>query len=176
MSGAIPPTTTCGRNLGRAAGATTTACRTFAGPNATPRDPKYRGKSGPLLIEDYRTILPLTHVFVEAAQQAGFPFTPDLSGAQMEGVGYTQMSRNGRLRGSTARTFLAQAKGRANLQVVTGAVATGLILDGKRCVVEYEPDSDLRDTETVPLTLCRRADGISHSAPSSASSCPRAAR
>lgn len=24
-------------------------------------------------------------------------------------------------------------------------------IDGKRCVVEYEPDSDLRDTETVPL-------------------------
>ena len=96
-------------------------------------DPQFRGKTGPLLIEDYRTILPLTHRFVEAAQQAGFPFTPDLSGAQMEGVGYTQMSRNGRLRGSTARTFLAQAKGRSNLQVVTNAVATGLVLDGKRC-------------------------------------------
>jgi choline dehydrogenase len=96
-------------------------------------DPKFRGKTGPLLIEDYRTILPLTHRFVEAAQQAGFPFTPDLSGAQMEGVGYTQMSRNGRLRGSTARTFLAQAKGRSNLQIVTNAVATGLVLDGKRC-------------------------------------------
>jgi len=27
-----------------------------------------------------------------------------------------------------------------------------LIIDGKRCVVEYETDSDLRDTETVPLT------------------------
>jgi type I restriction enzyme M protein len=27
-----------------------------------------------------------------------------------------------------------------------------LTIDGKRCVVEYEPDSDLRDTETVPLT------------------------
>ena len=26
-----------------------------------------------------------------------------------------------------------------------------LKIDGKRCVVEYEPDSDLRDTETVPL-------------------------
>jgi type I restriction enzyme M protein len=24
-------------------------------------------------------------------------------------------------------------------------------VDGKRCVVEYEPDSDLRDTETIPL-------------------------
>ncbi len=26
-----------------------------------------------------------------------------------------------------------------------------LAIDGRRCVVEYEPDSDLRDTETVPL-------------------------
>jgi type I restriction enzyme M protein len=26
-----------------------------------------------------------------------------------------------------------------------------LTIDGKRCVVEYEPDSDLRDTETVPF-------------------------
>jgi type I restriction enzyme M protein len=24
-------------------------------------------------------------------------------------------------------------------------------IEGKRCIVEYEPDSDLRDTETVPL-------------------------
>jgi type I restriction enzyme M protein len=30
-------------------------------------------------------------------------------------------------------------------------------IDGKRCVVEYEPDSDLRDTETVPL---KEAGGI----------------
>jgi type I restriction enzyme M protein len=26
-----------------------------------------------------------------------------------------------------------------------------LKIDGKQCVVEYEPDSELRDTETVPL-------------------------
>ena len=29
-------------------------------------------------------------------------------------------------------------------------------IDGKRCIVEYEPDSDLRDTETVPLNRWRR--------------------
>jgi choline dehydrogenase len=98
-----------------------------------PGDDAHRGKSGPLLIEDYRTILPLTHRFVEAAQQAGFPFTKDLSGAQMEGVGYSQMSRNGRFRGSTARTFLAEARGRANLRVETNAYSTGLLLDGRRC-------------------------------------------
>lgn len=98
-----------------------------------PGDEGHRGKSGPLLIEDYRTILPLTHRFVQAAQQAGFPFTPDLSGAQMEGVGYSQMSRNGRFRGSTARTFLALARKRGNLVVETNAVASKLLFDGKRC-------------------------------------------
>jgi choline dehydrogenase len=98
-----------------------------------PGDDAHRGKSGPLLIEDYRTVLPLTHRFVEAAQQAGFPFTRDLSGAQMEGVGYSQMSRNGRFRGSTARTFLARARGRKNLKVETNASAAKLLFDGKRC-------------------------------------------
>ena len=34
-------------------------------------DPEVRGQGGPLKVEDYRTILPLTHRFVEAAQQAG---------------------------------------------------------------------------------------------------------
>jgi choline dehydrogenase len=97
-------------------------------------DAQYRGKGGPLLVEDYRTILPLTHRFVEAAQQAGFPLTHDYNGAVQEGVGYSQMTRNGRFRGSTARTFLAEARRRPNLRVVTKAVATRLLLDDGRCV------------------------------------------
>ena len=73
-------------------------------------DPEVRGQGGPLKVEDYRTILPLTHRFVEAAQQAGFPFNPDLNGKQREGVGYSQMTRRGRFRGSTAQTFLREAR------------------------------------------------------------------
>jgi choline dehydrogenase len=96
-------------------------------------DAQYRGRSGPLLVEDYRTILPLTHRFVEAAQHAGFPLTSDYNGAVQEGVGYSQMTRNGRFRGSTARTFLAEARRRGNLRVVTKAVATRLLFDGRRC-------------------------------------------
>jgi choline dehydrogenase len=95
---------------------------------------EFRGRGGPLRVEDYRTVLPLTHRFVEAAQQAGFPFSPDLNGRRQEAVGYSQMTRNGRFRGSTARTFLAQAKGRPNLRVETGAVATRLLFEGRRCV------------------------------------------
>ena len=97
-------------------------------------DPAHRGQGGVLKVEDYRTILPLTHRFVEAAQGAGHPFRKDLNGEQQEGVGYSQMTRLGRFRGSTARTFLAAARGRANLQVETDAPATRLLFDGRRCV------------------------------------------
>jgi len=60
----------------------------------------YGGRlAGPLKVEASRPILPLTHRFVEAAQQAGFPFNPDLNGKQRQGVGYSQMTRRGRLDG-----------------------------------------------------------------------------
>ncbi len=97
-------------------------------------DDRYRGKSGPMIVEDYRTVLPLTHRFVEAAKASGIPFSDDYNGAQQEGVGYSQMTRLGRLRGSTASTFLAQARGRANLHVETRALVTKLLIEGGRCV------------------------------------------
>ena len=53
-----------------------------------PGEAEQRGKSGPILVEDYRTTLDLTRRFVDAAQQAGIPLTKDLNGRQHEGVGY----------------------------------------------------------------------------------------
>jgi choline dehydrogenase len=97
-------------------------------------DSEYRSRGGPLIVEDYRTILPLTHAFVEAAKEAGFAYTPDYNGRRQEGVAYSQMTRRGRLRGSTARTFLAEARHRANLKVETNAIATRLLFEGRRCV------------------------------------------
>lgn len=101
-------------------------------------DAEVRGQGGPLKVEDYRTILPLTHQFVKAAQEAGFPFNPDLNGKQRYGVGYSQMTRRGRWRGSTAQTFLREAKGRSNLRAETHAQTGRLLFEGKRCVgVEF---------------------------------------
>ena len=118
-------------------------------------NPEYRGKGGELLVEDYRTILPLTHRFVEAAQQAGHTFRKDLNGETQEGVGYSQMTRKGRFRGSTAQTFLAAAKGRKNLRVETNAVATRLLFDGKKCVGvafrQGRQDRELRVTREIIL-------------------------
>lgn len=120
-----------------------------------PGEAAYRGKGGPLRVEDYRTVLPLTHCFVEAAQQAGFAFSPDLNGRTPEGVGYSQMTRKGRVRGSTARTFLAEAKGRPNLRIETNATATRLLFEGRRCTgVAFRQgrhDREIRATREVIL-------------------------
>ncbi len=96
-------------------------------------DPTFRGKGGVMRVADYPTILPLTHRFVEAAQQAGHAFRKDLNDGTQEGVGYSQNTRNGRFRGSTASTFLRAAKNRQNLRVETNAIASRLLFDGKRC-------------------------------------------
>jgi choline dehydrogenase len=118
-------------------------------------DPAYRGGDGPLEVEDYRTILPMTHRFVQAAQQAGFPLTPDYNGGQQEGVGYSQMTRRGRFRGSTAQTYLRAVRNDPKIEVITGARAGRLIFDGKKCVgVTYRQggeEKEIRASREVVL-------------------------
>jgi choline dehydrogenase len=127
-------------------------------------DEKYRSKGGPLVVEDYRTILPITHKFIEAAQQAGFPLTKDYNGAQQEGVSYSQMTRNHRFRASTARTFLAQAKGRPNLNIITEAQTGKLLFDGKKCVgVAYRRGGrDLEVRANCEVIVCAGAVNSPH--------------
>jgi choline dehydrogenase-like flavoprotein len=127
-------------------------------------DSEYRSKGGPLIVEDYRTILELTHRFVEAAQQAGFPFTPDYNGKQQEGVAYSQMTRRGKWRGSTAQTFLREARGRGNLKVETDAIVTKLLFDGKRCtgVAFRQGGVDRQELAAREVILCGGAVNSPH--------------
>jgi choline dehydrogenase len=96
-------------------------------------DPAYRGTGGPLPVQEYPNILAVTHHFVAAAQQAGFPLH-DYNGRSQEGVGYSQLTRRGRWRGSTAASYLRQARRRPNLRIETGALAVGLAMEGRRIV------------------------------------------
>src|SRR5580693_3171326 len=127
-------------------------------------DPEYRSRGGPLIVEDYRTILPLTHAYVEAAQQAGFAFTPDYNGKTQEGVAYSQMTRRGKWRGSTAQTFLREARHRANLKVETDAIATKLLFDGKRCtgVAFRQGGADRQEIAAREVILCGGAVNSPH--------------
>ncbi|MCC6472927.1 MAG: GMC family oxidoreductase N-terminal domain-containing protein [Burkholderiales bacterium] len=91
-----------------------------------------RGREGPMVVEPYRTVLPITHRFVQAARQAGYGLMPDLNGCTTEGVGYSQMSRKGRWRQSST-VFLSRARRRQNVRILTLAHATHLTFEGRRC-------------------------------------------
>lgn len=53
---------------------------------------RYRGGSGPLHVSRGKTNHPLHKAFIEAGQQAGYPFTDDMNGYQQEGVGWMDMT------------------------------------------------------------------------------------
>jgi choline dehydrogenase len=94
---------------------------------------QFRGRDGPVIVENFRTILPLTRKFVQAAKSAGHDYNPDYNGAVQDGVSFTQLS-SGRVRSSAARAYLKPARSRQNLQILTGAFATRLLFEGRRCV------------------------------------------
>src|SRR5262249_7233977 len=96
------------------------------------------GVGRPLAVSELSAPHPLCEAFIAAAQQAGFPRNADFNGPTQEGAGYFQLTaRNGR-RWSTARGYLREARGRANLAVVTDALTTKILFSGRRAVgVEY---------------------------------------
>lgn len=97
-------------------------------------DPTYRGKDGPLHVTEIDWSHPLCDAFIEGCVQAGIPRNTDYNGRIQEGVSYAQRTIQDGRRVSSARAFLRPAIGRKNLDVRTGAHATGVILEGKRAV------------------------------------------
>lgn len=92
----------------------------------------YRGDTGPLATRYGRLKNPLYHAFVEAAQQAGYPATADINGAQQEGFGRMDMTVKNGVRWSAANAYLKPAMARPNLKVVTHALASRVLFDGRR--------------------------------------------
>ncbi len=99
---------------------------------------RWRGASGPLVLERGPATSPLFGAFFEAVQQAGHPLTDDVNGYRQEG--FAKFDRNvhrGR-RLSAARAYLHPVMHRPNLTVRTLARVTGLRMDGTRVTgVDY---------------------------------------
>ena len=100
---------------------------------------EYRGGDGPLATRAGDLANPLYPAFIDAARQAGYPLTSDVNGAQQEGFGKLDMTVKDGVRWSSARAYLHPAMKRANLSVVTHALATSILFDGARAAgVAYE--------------------------------------
>jgi 4-pyridoxate dehydrogenase len=98
----------------------------------------WRGGAGPVGTEFAKTTDPVYDAWLEAARAAGFPVTDDYNGRQQEGFGRGQYTIRGGYRSSAATAYLRPARSRPNLDVVTGALATRVLMQGTRATgVEY---------------------------------------
>jgi choline dehydrogenase-like flavoprotein len=95
----------------------------------------WRGGDGPLHVlslADVPDRTPVASAFMEAAQELGFPVTPDLGGAVTTGVGWNQLSIKGHRRDDAATAYLGALEGVA-VDLLVGTQVLGLALEGGRC-------------------------------------------
>jgi choline dehydrogenase-like flavoprotein len=120
---------------------------------------EFHGTGGPLNVMDLRSPNRFGPVFVQAAVDAGFRHNPDFNGAEQEGVGMYQVTHKKGERFSAAKAYLAPALSRSNLQVITGAYTTRILMEGKRAVgVEYRQGGQLHQLKAGrEVLLCAGA-------------------
>ncbi|EER59641.1 glucose-methanol-choline oxidoreductase [Acidovorax delafieldii 2AN] len=114
----------------------------------------WHGQGGPLNVADLRATHRFSRLFTEAGVQAGFPLNPDFNGATQEGVGLYQVTHKNGERHSVAKGYLTPHLNRPNLQVITGAQATRVLLQGRRAVgVEYRQGGQLHQVQAAREVL-----------------------
>jgi choline dehydrogenase-like flavoprotein len=92
----------------------------------------FRGGGGPLGVRAGRADDPLCQAFLDAGEAAGYPLTEDYNGARQEGFAPLQANIKAGRRASAANAYLHPAETRANLTIVTHALAHGILFDGLR--------------------------------------------
>ena len=104
----------------------------------------YHGASGELGVSDLRNDHPYCAAWLAAGAQAGHPASSDFNGAQDEGLGAYQLTLRGHWRCDAAMAFLAPARSRPNLTVMTGVHVTRVLLGQGRAVgVQWSQDGQL---------------------------------
>src|SRR5213083_2070092 len=111
----------------------------------------FHGVGGPLNVMDLRSPNRFGPVFVEAGRQAGFAVNADFNGATQEGVGMYQVTHKNGERFSAAKAYLTPNLARPNLRVLTGALVTRIVTEGRRAV-----GVELRDASGLQRVQARR--------------------
>ncbi|ONG56187.1 choline dehydrogenase [Pseudoroseomonas deserti] len=101
----------------------------WAGPSS-----EARGTGGPLPVGQVTRMSPGAQAFIAACQAAGMPFNADMNDGPIDGVMPIQMNVRGGRRVSTARAYLAPARRRPNLRVLTGVDVRRILLRDGRAI------------------------------------------
>jgi choline dehydrogenase len=99
-------------------------------------DDGVRGRDGLIEVSapSFEELRPLSHAWVSGSLEAGHGFNRDSNGPDASGVGLVQTNCVGGLRHSTSSQYLRPAMQRPNLEVVTDATVTRLLIERGRCV------------------------------------------
>ena len=92
-----------------------------------------RGHDGPLHVTQVRERFPVADAFLRAAVEDGGRLVEDYN-VEQSGFGYYQVNQRRGRRWSPYDAYLAPARARSNLAVMTHTHAVGLTLDGHRCI------------------------------------------
>ena len=114
------------------------------------------GENGPLYVSDLRYTNPLSGVFIEAGQQAGFPANADFNGPDQQGFGLYQVTQKNGARCSSAVAYLHPVRERHNLTIVTGAQANRITFERNRAngVIYRVGDKAFHQVATREVLLC----------------------
>lgn len=93
----------------------------------------WHATGGPLNVSDPRDSYPISEAVIDACAEAGLP-RRDVNGESQEGASWYQLTVKNGQRHSAAVAYLHPVMKRANLRVETRALATGVLLEGKRAV------------------------------------------
>ena len=108
---------------------------------------EHHGRGGPIRTMEANWRNELTESYIRAFQELGVPKSPDINGADHEGVGYFPISQRDGLRSSTARGYLKPARNRSNLQIITEALVERIdIEDGAAVGVTFRKGGGAQST------------------------------
>jgi choline dehydrogenase len=99
-------------------------------------DDRWHGRSGPLPIrrDPPQALLPEHRAFLQACVAEGFAAVEDHNAPAAIGAGVLPRNVIDGVRQSAALTFLAAARGRANLTIMGAALADRVLFDGRRAI------------------------------------------
>ncbi len=104
-----------------------------------------RGNDGPLLVSSKSLSREIVDHWVSAGVAAGYPLNEDYNSGDQEGVGYFQFTAHKGKRCSSAVAYLKPARSRKNLEVITNAQTTKLIIENGRATgVEFDHKGKLK--------------------------------
>jgi choline dehydrogenase len=112
------------------------------------RDP-VRGREGPMVISPNRNARPMSHAFVDAARRAGLGKTERYNGRAFQGAWMTELAHQNGRRFSVYDAYLKPAMRRPNLEVLTDAHATKIVIDGGRATGVRFRRGDVEETVTA---------------------------